>query len=248
MNILILMAGSDEAFRTAGYTYPKNFIEIASKPLIQLVIESMEPLISQAAKKFFCIRHAENRSYFTGSAIRLLIPDAEIVDIPQETAGAACTALLAVEHISNDEPLVIINGDQIIKGNILPAIQGFQKDGADGGIIVFDAIHPRWSYVRCDRDGYVVETAEKRPISRMATAGVYYFARGKDFVEAAFSMILKQASIEGRYYVCPAYNELILKQMKIKISNIEANSYISLASPQGVARFEETLVTRRGGH
>ena len=53
----------------------------------------------------------------------------------------------------------------------------------DGGVIVFDSVHPRWSFVRVDKAGFVIETAEKRPISRLATAGFYYFRRGADFVD-----------------------------------------------------------------
>ena len=35
----------------------------------------------------------------------------------------------------------------------------------DAGVITFESVHPRWSYVRLDSENRVTETAEKRPIS-----------------------------------------------------------------------------------
>ena len=52
--------------------------------------------------------------------------------------------------------------------------------------------------------------AEKQPISRNATAGLYYFRRGVDFVRGAERMLFKNASFSGEFYVAPVYNELIL--------------------------------------
>ena len=107
------------------------------------------------------------------------------------------------------------------------------------------AVHPRWSYVRCDEDGLVVEAAEKRPISRLATAGAYWYRRGSDFVEAVMAMIRKDASVEGRFYVCPAFNELILRGLRIGTRHIDRAQYFSLATPRSVATYEELLARTR---
>ena len=78
---------------------------------------------------------------------------------------------------------MIVNGDQLLRNvNLAETVSHFNKDNLDGGIVVFQDIHPRWSFVKCDKEGYVIEAAEKRPISNLATAGVYYFKRGSDFV------------------------------------------------------------------
>jgi hypothetical protein len=41
MNILIPMAGAGSRFTQAGYTFPKPLIEIAKKPMIQVVVENI---------------------------------------------------------------------------------------------------------------------------------------------------------------------------------------------------------------
>jgi dTDP-glucose pyrophosphorylase len=241
MNILLLMSGSSDVFQEAGYTYPKNLVEIDGLPLVQRVLESLSSLHQFDGRFIYLIRQEENRQHHTGSVIRLLDPDAVVQEVRGSTAGAACTALLAIEHINNDKPLVIINGDQIIETNLVTTLSDFQYRELDGGIVVFEAVHPRWSYVRCNSEGLVVEAAEKRPISKLATAGFYYFARGKDFVNATFEMIKKNDQVSGKFYVCPAYNQMLLKQAKIGIQKIPREAYHSLATPQGVLAYEDHL-------
>ena len=243
MNILLLMAGSSDAFKEAGYTYPKNLIEIEGQPLLQLVIEKLEGLIAADNHLICMVQREENRRSYISSVIHLLVPNATVLEVNKETAGAACTALLAIEHINTADPLVIINSDQILEVDLSEIFSEFQRQKLDAGTIVFEAVHPRWSYVRCNSDEFVVEAAEKRPISKLATAGVYYFAQGQDFVEAAISMIKKDAHVGNQFYVCPVFNEMLLKHAKIGTHHIPRSTYFSLANPQGLHIYEEHLHT-----
>ncbi len=241
MNILLLMAGGDEMFREAGYLFPKNLVEIDGLPLVERVIGSLDGLRSGGGQLITCLREEEVRTVHTDEVIHLLDAQATVISAPAATAGAACSALLAIEQIDNDAPLLILNGDIVLEIDQLAVLDDFQRRQLDGGIVVFEAIHPRWSFVRCDSNGYVVEAAEKRPISNLATAGFYYFARGRDFVQAAMSMIKKDAHVDGRFYICPAYNEMVLRQARIGVFKIARNAYFSLANPSGVQAYEEYL-------
>lgn len=249
MNILLLMSGSSNAFQEAGYPYPKNLVEIDGLPLVQQVLDSLSSLQQFDSQIICMIRREENRQHHTGTVINLLAPNAIVREVHGVTAGAACTALLAIEYINNDEPLAIINGDQIIETNLAATLSDFQYRNLDGGIVVFEAVHPRWSYVRCNSEGLVVETAEKRPISKLATAGFYYFSQGKYFVNSVMEMIKKDDQIGGNFYVCPTYNQMLLKQAKIGIHKIPREAYFSLATPQCVMAYEDhlrILSTQRG--
>lgn len=247
MNILILMAGGSEKFEQAGYLYPKNLIEVAGKPVVEHIVETTHILNREGNRFVFAVNKEECVRYHTGAVIKLLLPNAEVLKVSQQTAGAACTALLAIDFINNDEPLLIINGDIVGDFRFDDAVNEFVERDLDGGILVFSGIHPRWSYVKCNEEGFVVETAEKRPISRHATVGIYYFRKGKDFVETAMEMIKKDAQVDGRFFVCPSYNEMILQQKKIGVFEIARESYYSLATPQGLATYEEHLKSREGG-
>jgi CTP:molybdopterin cytidylyltransferase MocA len=245
VRLLVLMAGDSGAFEVAGHSYPKNLVEIDGLPLVQRVVENLGPVIERASRAIFLVQQDEDRRFHTGDVIRLLVPDADVIAVPAIEAGAACTALHAIARIGREEPLLVVNGDQILEADLAAIVEEFEADGLDAGVVTFDAVHPRWSYVRCDEDGLVVEAAEKRPISHMATAGAYWYRRGGDFVEAVMAMIRKDASVEGRFYVCPAFNELVLRGLRIGPRHIDRDRYPSLATPQGVATFEELLARRR---
>ena len=236
MNIVIPMAGISDL---NGFHSPKNFYEIDRRPLFQHVFENLPH--ADGINFIFIVRREEVERYYIDQSLRLLSPNCIIVELEGETSGAACTVLLASKYIDNDQPLVIANGDQIIQANLNKILHFFDKNDADGGIVAFDSVHPRWSYIRIDQDGFVSETAEKRPISRNATAGFYYFKRGADYVLAAQQMIKKDAHIEGKYYVCPVYNEMILAQKRIMPYSIEPTQYFSLTSEKGIAQYERAL-------
>lgn len=240
MNVVTLMAGSNEAFEVAGARFPKNLVEVAGSSLVELVVKNYASL-EAGVKHIFPVLGVELDTFYTGDVISLLVPGAIIVPVAASTAGAACTALLAIEYIDNDDELLICNGDMSIDVDLGAMVESFRSRRLDGGILVFEAVHPRWSYVRLGEDDLVVETAEKRPISTMATAGVYYFRRGSDFVRSAFSSIKKGADVGGAYYVCPVYNELILMQARIGVSEIARARYHALTEPRGIAEYEDFL-------
>lgn len=240
MKILLLMAGGSEPYAEAGFYYPKNLAEIGGEPLVQHVVRSLGTLSDTADVVAVVQKHEDDR-FHTAQVIRLLVPGASIVTVDGPTGGAACTALLAVEHIADDEPLLVLNGDQILDTDLSSVVAAFEQRELDGGIVVFEGVHPRWSYVKCNSDGLVVEAAEKRPISKLATAGTYWFRRGCDFVEATMAMIKKDAHVDGRFYVCPAYNEMVLRQRRIGVYSIDRSDYFPLNDPQGIPAFEARL-------
>jgi len=245
MNVLVLMAGDSQRFEEAGYPFPKNLVEIDGLPLVERVAGCLRPLIDEGARPVFVMRRSEADVFHTDDVVRLLVPEATVVTVPNLESGAACTALLAIDHIAREEPLLIYNGDQIVTRDLSGIVRDFVSRDLDGGVVVFPAVHPRWSYVRTGPDGLVVEAAEKRPISRLATAGTYYFRRGGDFLDATMAMIRKDAHVQGRFFVCPAYNEMVLRQLRIGVHEIDRSEYLSLATPQGVTAYEEYLQADR---
>jgi dTDP-glucose pyrophosphorylase len=137
------------------------------------------------------------------------------------TEGAACTTLLAKEYIDNDAPLVMANSDQFVEWNSNECLYAFTADSIDGGIITFEATHPKWSYAKLDDNGFVSEVAEKRPISNLATVGIYYWRHGSDYVKYAEQMIKKDIRTNNEFYVAPVFNEAIGDGKKIRCKNIE---------------------------
>ena len=229
MNIIVLMAGPSKNFEDQGYIYPKYLLEMNGEPIIQRVVEGLKQLNANIS---FVVRKEDDDKAYIASTLQILSPGCSIYKVGEETQGAVCSALFAIDSINNDDELIILNGDQLIKNGLSEAIEEFRKKEYTGGVIVFRSVHPRWSYVALDENGLVNETSEKRPISNMATAGCYYFRHGKDFVNAAFNTIRKDVNYGGKYYICSTYNELILDQQKVGVYEINKMDYISFATPQ----------------
>lgn len=229
MNIIVLMAGSSADFEARGYVYPKYLLEIDGLPIIQRIVASIEAFKANIS---FVIRKEDDDHAFLASTLKILCPNAAIYKVGNLTQGATCSALFAIDSIDNDDELIILNGDQLISKDLTAVVDDFRNRQCDGGIVCFHSVHPRWSYVALDDDGYVSETSEKRPISDLATAGFYYFRHGRDFVRSAFENIRKNVNYDGKYYVCSTYNELILEQKHIGVYEIAKDQYISFSTPQ----------------
>lgn len=245
LTVILLMSGRDQPFQEAGYIYPKNLVEIDGAPLVQRVIEGVAPLDGPDTRLVCVIPKAENRRHHTGRVIQLIRPGAIITETNGATGGAACSALLAIAHIDRDAPLVIVNGDIVIDHPLDQALAEFTTRGLDGGVIAFHDVHPRWSFIKLGADDLAVEFAEKQPISDLATTGLSWFARGGDFLEAAVSMLNKDAHVDGQFFVSPVYNEMILSGRRVGCRVVPKSAYFSLKTPQDVRAYEEVLANRR---
>lgn len=242
MNILILAAGENEsALQDNGY--PFCLTEFEGVPLIERLVNQCQSI--KNANFYFAISIAEIKRWHLDNVVTQLTPVGHLIPVQEKTAGAACTALLAVEYIDNHEPLLILNANDMLQVNFADVLQDFSERQLDAGTIVFHSIHPRYSYVALDDNGFVCEAAEKNPISKHATAGFYWFARGKDFVEAARSMIAKDAHIDGHFYICPVMNEMILSHAKIGVYFIENQYYHPLKTIRQMQHFENVLETEK---
>lgn len=231
MNVVIPIAGEGRSFKNAGYTFPKPLVEVNGKPMIQLAVENL----NTEGQFIYIVKREHYDKYNIGYLLNLITPGCKIVLTERPTRGAAETVLLAKEYIDNDNPLVIANSDQFIEWNSNEFFYAMAADECDGGIVTFKSSHPKWSYAKVGEDGFVNEVAEKKPISDIATAGIYYYKKGSDFVKGAEQMINNGNHINGEFYVCPVYNELIRENKKIRIFPVE--KMWGLGTPEELSLF-----------
>lgn len=231
LNVLIPMAGAGSRFQQAGYTFPKPLIEVNGKPMIQVVVDNL----NMEANFIFLVQKDHFDKYNLKYLLNLIANNCKIVIVDKLTEGAACTTLLAKEHIDNDNSLLIVNSDQFVEWNSNECMYSFKADSIDGGILTFKATHPKWSYAKVDDVGFVSEVAEKKVISEDATVGIYYWKHGSDYVKYAERMIEKNIRTNNEFYVCPVFNEAIQDGKKIKIKRIE--KMWGLGTPEDLNNF-----------
>lgn len=233
MNVLIPMAGAGSRFQKAGYTFPKPLIEVNGKPMIQLVVENL----NIDARHIFVVQKEHYERYNLKHLLNLISPDCKIVQVDGMTEGAACTTLLAKQYIDNDEPLIFANSDQFLDWDSNEFMYSMEADEIDGGMLTFTATHPKWSFAKLDSNGLVTEVAEKKPISDIATAGIYYWKHGKDYVKYAEEMIEKDIRFNNEFYVCPVFNQAIEHGKKIKTFHFEG--MWGIGTPEDLRTFLE---------
>jgi hypothetical protein len=176
------------------------------------------------------------QKFALGDVLRLIAPGCRIVTMGKPTAGALCSVLLGMEHLTHHDELLVANADQWLDASIDDFLTWARLSRLDGALVTFPNTHPRWSYARTEGD-LVVAVAEKQPISRNATAGIYYFRHGAQFVAAAERMLLKNAAVAGEFYVAPVYNEFVLAGRRVGIFPIDAAQMHGLGTPEEVERF-----------
>lgn len=238
INIVIPMAGMGSRFLDAGYKDPKPFIDVKGKMMIERVLDNLH---YQDAKFILIARkeHFENRQDDIKKIKNNYNVDIEIVD--KLTDGAACTVLKAHRHINNDKPLLIANSDQIVDTSISDYINDCLDKKLDGSILTFQSDHPKWSYAKLDENKMVTEVREKVVISKHATVGIYFYSKGKDFVNATLDMISMADKFNHEYYVCPAYNHMIKEGKKISIYEIEEDKMHGTGTPEDLQIYKSII-------
>ena len=235
MKILIPMAGEGSRFASEGYTFPKPLIDVNGKPMIQTVVENLD----YDAEYIFLVRkeHLETYTGLRSTLNNITNGKFKIVEVDSLTEGAACTALLAREYIDNDDDLLIANSDQFVEYS--PENFRTLKEMTDSDAIVytFEAVHPKWSFVRTNSRGVITEVAEKNPISNIATCGIYWYRKGSDFVKYADQMIEKDIRVNNEFYIAPVYNELI--QDGKKLIPFFVHSMWGIGTPEDLRYFLE---------
>jgi len=251
LNIVVPLAGKGSRFVDAGHEDPKPFIDVAGIPMILRVIENLMPY---EAHRFIFIARREHELYIK----KHMSFATDVIYIDEVTEGAACTVLLAEKFINNNDPLIIANSDQLVEWNQGASVQTYCDDaygtqitwkesnniqdmintcetqGYEGMIATFNANHPKWSYARTS-GGRVVEVAEKKVISNHATVGIYFYRLGKFFVQAAKRMIKKNIRVNGEFYVCPVFNEMI--DMRWTVGIYLVSHMVGLGTPEDLRRY-----------
>ena len=238
LNIVVPISGKTPFFDGNDFPFPKPLIEINGVTMIEYVAKNISEL-GVDAKIYFMVREEYCKKYHLDDTIKLLLPEnSYVIPVAFETKGALCTTLLAIDYINTSDPLLVINSDQFFSSGFNDLVQKLFENDFDGGCLVFQSVHPRWSYVRVE-DQQIIEAAEKRPITKHAIAGVYGFSHGIDFVKAAHSALQKDAEHEGNFFLSAAVNECVLLKKRLRAVEVSTSQYFSFYSPQKIIEFNE---------
>ncbi len=219
------------------YSYPLPLVEVNGAPLIEYVTKNL--LSIDGNNKFiFIVREEDCINFHIDKTLKLLVENSEVCILKSKTNGSVSSILMASDIIDKNEELVVANHDQIFLNDINKIISKFRKEKTSGGLVTFQSVHPRWSFVLTDNKNNVLEASEKKPISKNAIAGFYYFESYKTFVECAFKAIEIEDFYNNNFYTSSLINQLILLNKKVINYEIDIKDYKSFYTSQKLKEFE----------
>ncbi|EGN1148293.1 glycosyl transferase family 2, partial [Campylobacter jejuni] len=208
---------------------------ICGKTMLEHFVKNYENVKN---KRFiFILKEEDVKRYHLDDAINVLTNNqSKIIILKNETQGMVCSVLMAIDEINLNDSLLIVNMDQIFEYDLNEVISELSLN--DAGVLSFESVHPRWAYVKCDENNFVLEAFEKKPVSKNAIAGFYYFNKADFFVKSAFDMIKKDVNYEGKYFIASTLNELILQDKKIINISIDKDRYFTFYSHAKINEYE----------
>ena len=233
MKIIITMAGMGSRFREVGYTVPKHEIVIKDKTLFEW---SLLSLIDFFDEEFIFItrKGAYNLEFIKEICNKLKIKKFIVKELDYLTDGQASTAFLCDDLISEDESVLIYNIDTYIKEY---SILKSDIKNYDGFIPVFKANGEKWSFIKLNENNKVINVVEKIRISDLASIGLYYFKKWKNYREIylKYKEEIKQNFKE--VYIAPMYRYLLQDKKEIGYIILNEEDVYILGTPEDLKKF-----------
>lgn len=236
MNVMILAAPKNTIQEMSNDEVPFCLLEYDHKPLLEILTAYVN--VVNPTNIIYAFSKKDMDLWHLNEIVAQLTSRAKVVTVEKNTGGAVCTALLGIEYINNNDELLIISANELVKLDYQILIDYFRITNFDAGVMYFRSIHPRYAYIRQNDMGTVIEVSERRPISQKAIPGVFWYARGKDFVEAAKNIIRKDAMTNNSFYISSTLNEMILADAKIGAYEIRNEQYMPLKTSRQMDIFE----------
>ncbi len=231
------MAGMSSRFRNAGYKKPKYMLKAHGITLFSHSVSSFKSYFNNEVF-IFIVKDIDGSEFVKTEVKKLGILHYHIILLEQTTRGQAESVYNGLKQlqekimISPTESLTIFNIDTIRCNFMYPKLH----ERGDGYLEVFSGEGDNWSFVKPvnNESTLVIETAEKKPISKLCCTGLYYFSRLQYFFEAYDLYILtpKDSWDKGELYVAPLYNILIAQKKEIHYHKINVSDVFFAGVPK----------------
>lgn len=157
-----------------------------------------------------------------------LIPesaDIEVVTMSNPTQGALATALLPIELIKPNEPVLLLPTNSIVNADALSDfISKMVKDRVAAGALLLKSDNPNYSYARI-HNNRVIEFIEKKVVGDMATTGVFYFKDKALLLECAKWAFVNSQITNSQFFVAPSLNYILASGQEVGFSQIDESQY-----------------------
>jgi hypothetical protein len=147
-------------------------------------------------------------------------PQAAIVALESSPATPLFAALMALDRWSPGDELLVVDPLDGVTSHVEEFLVLARKARVEGVIATTASRHPRDSHL-LEESGEVSQVVKGRPVSHQALAGLHWFRRCQDFVEAAERAILRDPRLEIAPGMEEVWNEMILDGKRVAARAVE---------------------------
>ena len=239
MNIIIPLGGRGERFLNAGYSEPKPFIKIFDKMMIQYVLDN----IATTNEDFnFVILNKNLLKDESLQILKQLYPKIIFIELIKDTAGAAETLMIGLEHIIGshkyNEKSLIIDCDTFYTTDIVSIFRECNNN------MVFYTknydVKPIYSYITCNEDAYIIKIQEKVKISDNANTGAYAFSDIKTLLQYCKYIVENNITFNNEPYTSCVIYEMIKNDIKFIAKELDSNTVFSLGTPTELEKYKSS--------
>lgn len=225
MKVIVPLAGPDFVFEDGSVK--AEFEVKPDTPLLKWVLDNRSWYRSGyvvPSDFIFVMYDCPGTRNFSSTKLKKWYPGCKVIFISHYTKGAALSALVGVSTIEqlSEEAICIDLADIYYDENV--DIDSILVDNEHVGALalIFKHDNPQYSYLELDDDGYAISAREKIVISDNASAGTYFFKNALTYMEALSHCIANASQYEhnGLQFVCPVYNGVVHKQLKVAVENV----------------------------
>jgi len=243
LHLIMPMGGKGSRFAEYGYEFPKPLLDIKGRPFFYWATQSIVKFIDVDSLIFVVLQeHIDN--FAIDQKIKRYYPEAKIHVISKVLKGAVLTCIEGLKEVYDDTPIIFNDCDHIFRCKKFEEFcNAGYREKVDGALLTFWSDKNKYSFLRYNEWGNVVETVEKSVISNDAICGCYYFANKELFLDAV-DIYLKSCDYQ-EYFISGVYNIMVNNKKIIRAFQTDFHIPFGIPEEYKVAqksnRFEELI-------
>ena len=236
LNLIMPMAGRGSRFLAQAIREPKPLIDLNGKPFFWWAAESVRRA-APVKRMIFVILQEHTEQWQLDRCIRDFYPDAEILIIPEVTAGSAETAALAIRELQDSNPFVVNDCDHAFLAPTLGQHLQPSHRLTAGTLLTFRSESPNYSYAQLNRENQVTGTVEKQAVSPFAIAGCYLFSSPELFLShyAAYAAACPYPEL----FLSGVYNQIL--HAGLPVDMLVLQEHFAFGTPEEYANVRARL-------
>ncbi|GAB7387570.1 glucose-1-phosphate thymidylyltransferase [Bacillaceae bacterium] len=174
MKGLILVAGNGTRMQPLSYTQPKTLLPVANKPVLYYGIEN---LLGLGIEEIGIVLNPSQDKAIRRKLVEQRPFPANFTFIYQERPQGIADAVGKAERFINGDSFLLLLGDNLIQEPLARLLHTFEKEKANGAILLATVEQPQDYGVAEVTGGRIVSLEEKprQPKSNLAVIGAYVF-------------------------------------------------------------------------